>query len=178
MENFYAITDEQYCTEDFNIHEHLTERVNFSLNGNTADFKVGQYEALIKCKGEGEQLLSMEIDRLGIESIDKFNPLIEVLGFTRQAEILVCGQKYNVAFLIEVAYKQPDYREVNYVIECDQSDCKRENVHENYLKTRQLQKYGYEVIRFTEEEIFFSPYKCAHDVLAVIVRNLKIQGGK
>jgi len=38
MDGFEKITDDLYYSEDFNIRDHLTEKVDYTITGNVVDF--------------------------------------------------------------------------------------------------------------------------------------------
>jgi len=175
-EKFEKITDEMCYDEKSNIQDHLTEKVKHSLIGNISDYEIGQCDSLINCESPIEQLLSLEMDRLGIELIYLFNPAIDVLGMTRQAEIVAGNHKYRADFLIEVHYKHPKDTLVKFVIECDGFDyhSSKAQMKNDYARTRALQESGYEVIKFTGSEIYLSACRCARSVLRAMVNKSEI----
>lgn len=176
MDGFEKITDDLYYSEDFNIRDHLTEKVDYTITGNVVDFEMCQHNSLLDCESPIEQLLSLEIERIGLEMIVYFNPSIDVLGITRQAEIAASGSKYRVDFLIEVHYMQPKDRLIKFVVECDGFDyhSSKEQMKSDYVRTRKLQENGYEMLKFTGTEIYNSAYKCAREILRAIVNKSEL----
>ena len=63
-----------------------------------------------------------------------------------------------------------------FVIECDGHEFHqktKEQVERDNARMRALQKEGYEVIRFSGTEIWHKPYKCANEVLNIILSKCK-----
>ena len=63
-----------------------------------------------------------------------------------------------------------------FVIECDGHEFHqktKEQVERDNTRMRNLQKAGYEVIRFSGTEIWHRPYKCAKEVLNIILSKCK-----
>ena len=176
MEKFIKITEDIYYDVDreIDIREYLTDKVLVHFIALSGDTKMALEESLIDCESPIEQLLSLALEELNIKSIYKFNPYIDVIEIEKQKEIICEDKKYRVDFLIPVIYKNQENK--SFVIECDGHEFHqktKEQVERDNTRMRNLQKSGYEVIRFSGTEIWHRPYKCANEVLNIILSKCK-----
>lgn len=175
MGNFIKITEENF--EKFiegNHQEWLSDRVYTFLMGDICGIEYNLQESLIGCDSPIEQLLALELEELRLESINKFNPYIDVLGIEKQEEIETKRNKYRVDFLIPVYYKNQGG--INFVIECDGHEFHqktKKQVEADNKRQRDLQEEGYEIIRFSGTEIYHKPYQCAVTVKNIILSKCK-----
>lgn len=177
MNGFTKITEEIFYGENEAFYDKLPEIVKTNIHGNTCDFQYGQELSLIDCESPIEQLLSIEINRINLLTIHRYNPAINVIDFEIQKEVCVNGAKYRADFYLEVAYYSRAL--VKFVIECDGFDyhSSREQMKRDYERTRVIQSAGYEVIKFTGREIYNGPYQCALEVLSAVVRKAQAFSG-
>lgn len=176
MEKFTKITEDIYYDVDReeNIKEYLVDKVSTHLIALSADTEMMLEESLINCESPIEQLLSMALEELNIKNIYKFNPFIDVVEIEKQQEIICEDKKYRVDFLIPVIYKNQENK--CFVVECDGHEFHqktKEQVERDNTRMRKLQKCGYEVIRFSGTEIWHRPYKCAKEILNIILSQCK-----
>lgn len=142
----------------------------------TCDYEYGLLESALDCESPMEQLLAIEMERLGIREMANFNPFVMIDEFSNQGEINIEGKTYYADFLIKVSYFKKvgskfDFRK-NIVIEVDGHEFHqktKEQVEHDNERERALQKAGYEVIRFSGTEIYHKSYKCANEVLSFIL---------
>ena len=181
MEKFKRITEDNF--ESFtmgNYDEWLTRRVQTFLIGDSADFQSCLEESLIDCESPIEQLLAIELEELGLERMCKFNPFIDVIAIEKQQEIQGNSKKYRVDFLIPVFYKNQGGK--MFVIECDGYEFHqktKKQVEEDNKRHRELQRLGYEIIRFSGTEIYHKPHDCALEVKNIILSKCEYrQNGK
>lgn len=152
--------------------------VGTQIYGDTCDYEYGLFESVLDCESPMEQLLAIEMERLGIHEIANFNPFVMVNEFLNQGEINIEGKTYYADFLIGVSYFKKvgskfefDFSK-NIVIEVDGHDFHqktKEQVEHDNKRERALQKAGYEVIRFSGTEVYHKAYKCANEVLSFIL---------
>lgn len=179
MDKFKKITEEFYydlerLERGEDIKEYLVSNVSQNLIALISDEAMGLEESLIDCESPIEQMLSMALEELNIKNIYKFNPFIDVVEIEKQ-QVIECGEKsYRVDFLIPVIYKNQENK--CFVIECDGHEFHqktKEQVERDNTRMRNLQKYGYEVVRFSGTEIWHRPYKCANEILNIILSQCK-----
>lgn len=176
MEKFIKITEDIYYDIDreTEIREYLVDEVSMHLTALSSDAEMILEESLIDCESPIEQLLSLALEELNIKNIYKFNPFIDVVEIEKQKEIQCENKKYRVDFLIPVIYKNQENK--CFVIECDGHEFHqktKEQVEIDNTRMRNLQKAGYEVVRFSGTEIWHRPYKCANEVLNIILSKCK-----
>ena len=176
MEKFIKITEDIYYDIDreTEIREYLVDEVSMHLTALSSDAEMILEESLIDCGSPIEQLLSLALEELNIKNIYKFNPFIDVVEIEKQKEIQCENKKYRVDFLIPVIYKNQENK--CFVIECDGHEFHqktKEQVERDNTRMRNLQKAGYEVVRFSGTEIWHRPYKCANEVLNIILSKCK-----
>lgn len=176
MDSFIKITEDIYYDADreTDIKEYLTDNVSTHLIALSSDSQMALEESLIDCESPIEQLLSLALEELKIKYIYKFNPFIDVVEVEKQKTIVCEDKKYRVDFLIPVIYKNQENK--CFVIECDGHEFHqktKEQVERDNTRMRNLQKSGYEVIRFSGTEIWHRPYKCANEVLNIILSKCK-----
>ena len=178
-EKFIKITEDLYydidrMEKDISIQEYLVEHVKWNIIPLLSDYQMLLEESLIDCESPIEQLLSMALESLNVKSIFKFNPFIDVIEIEKQKEIQCGKKKYRVDFFIPVIYKNQENK--CFVVECDGHEFHqktKEQVEKDNIRIRDLQKQGYEVIRFSGTEIWHRPYKCADEILKIILSKCK-----
>ena len=176
-EDFYYDLDRLEKQED--IKKYLVDKVSSHLIALSADAEMMLEESLLECESPIEQLLALSLEELKIKNIYKFNPFIDVVEIEKQKVITCEDKKYRVDFLIPVIYKNQDNK--CFVIECDGHEFHqktKEQVERDNTRMRKLQKNGYEVIRFSGTEIWHRPYKCANEILNIILSHCKYMKGE
>lgn len=178
---FEKITEDKLCkfseSEFDSIDNHIAEIVGRNLFGNTMDYRMVLEESLIDCESPIEQLLSMELERIGLRNIFEYNPFIDVLDIEKQKRINLGSKNYRVDFFIPVVYYFKDkkiYR--NLIIECDGYEFHqktKQQVEKDNIRSRDLQKQGYEIIRFSGTEIYHKTYKCACEIRNIIISKME-----
>lgn len=177
MDNFIKIDEDLYCDlieKGENIQNYLVDTVQWHYIASLADEDECLQTSLIDCESPIEQLLSLSFQKLNMQAIINFNPFIDILNIERQYEIKCGGKKYRVDFYIPVWYKNQD-TEV-FIVECDGYEFHqktKEQIEKDNIRTRDLQKAGYTVIRFSGTEIWHKPYRCAIEVLNLILSKCK-----
>lgn len=155
----------------------LAGKVDTLLFGNVADYEENLLTTLIDCESPIEQLLALEMKVLNIEQMSLYNPFIEDVIITNQENIEAQGEKYRADFSVAVIYKKDknSRKDIYYhffVIECDGYEFHqktKEQVEKDNIRTRNLQKKGYDVIHFSGSEIWKNPRKCAKEVITLIL---------
>ena len=179
MERFIKITEDLYYDIDRidrneDISNYLVDNVSLHLLALSSDAEMNFEESLIDCESPIEQLLSLALENLNIKNIYKYNPFIDVVEIEKQKEIKSENKKYRVDFCIPVIYKNQENK--RFIIECDGHEFHqktKEQVERDNTRMRDLQKQGYEVIRFSGTEIWHRPHKCASDILNIILSKCK-----
>lgn len=174
MEHFKKITEDLYYDEEGNVDKYLCEKVSTILLGNKADDDMRLDEALIGCESPIEQLLALELEWIRLKEIYSFNPFVDVIDIEKQKEIVCGDKKYRVDFFIPVLYKNQEG--ISFIVECDGHEFHqktKEQVEKDNTRMRDLQKAGYEIIRFSGTEIWHRPYKCALEVRNIILSKCK-----
>ena len=101
----------------------------------------------------------------------------EYIFLFSQVTIKVEKKKYIVDFYFEQdQYVNRFDTDKKIIIECDGHEFHqktKEQVERDNTRMRDLQKQGYEVIRFSGTEIWHRPYKCASDILNIILSKCK-----
>ena len=175
MEKFKKITDSNF--EEFmdgSYEDWLADRVYWFLFPMVAESRLLYEQSLIDCESPIEQLLSLELENIGLINTNTYNPYIDVVAIEKQKTIKVKDKKYRVDFFIPVIYKNQE--EIGFIIECDGYDFHqktKEQVEEDNIRQRKLQKEGYEVIRLSGTEIYHKPYQCALEVKNIILSKCK-----
>lgn len=180
MKDFIKITEDMYYDFGFDFNDNVCDRVKMLTTGNAADFQMQLEESTVNCESPIEQMLAVELQEINLLQTNNFNPFIDVVAIDKQAEIK-CGKKtYRVDFLIPVVYKNQENKQ--FVIECDGHEFHqktKEQVEKDNTRMRDLQKAGYEIIRFSGTEIWHKPYKCACEARDIILSYCKYEkGGK
>lgn len=171
MENFKKITENNF--EEFALDEYknwVADRVNVFLLGNRMDYIYELEHSLVDCESPVEQLLALELQELRLEYISQYNPYVDVVKIEKQQEIKCGKNKYRVDFLIPVIYKNQENK--CFIVECDGYEFHqktKEQVEKDNKRQRDLQKEGYEVIRFSGTEIYHRPYQCAMEIKNIIL---------
>ena len=178
-EKFIRITDDFYYDTDriennISIQDFLVDKVKWNLIALLSDSELELEEGLIDCESPIEQLLSMALQNLNLTHINKINPYIDIIAIEKQKNIQ-CGNKiYRVDFYIPVVYKNQENK--GFIIECDGHEFHqktKEQVERDNTRMRSLQKQGYEVLKFSGTEIWHNPYKCASEILNIILSKCK-----
>lgn len=174
MDKFKKITEEMFYNENFDLQERISEKIHTTILGASSDFEMNLEESLIECESPIEQLLAIKLEEINLLGMYQYNPFIDVIAIEKQSWIDCKKQKYRVDFLIPVVYKNQENK--LFVIECDGHEFHqktKEQVEKDNEKTRNLQKAGYEVIRFSGTEIWHKPYQCASEVRNIIMSKCK-----
>jgi len=173
MDNFVKITDEMFVKGE--ISKYLCKNVEIQYKGNQSDFQYRLDEAILGCESPIEQLLAIEFETIDLMRVHNFNPFIDVIDIEKQSVIECNGNTYRVDFLIPVWYPNQHAGKM-FVVECDGHEFHqktKEQVEKDNERTRNLQAAGYEVIRFSGTEIYHKAYKCAREVLKIILSKCK-----
>lgn len=128
----------------------LLANLYFLING--ADSPIEQLMALV---------LDKRMDETGI------NYHIEP-----QATVEVRGKRYRVDLLLEIHNGDEC---TDYAIECDGHafhEKTKEQARRDKARERALQAKGITVIRFTGSEIWDNPWRCAEEVVRILLKNL------
>ena len=173
MENFIKITEEILEKEE-NYENYLIKKVKSQLIGDRCDFDVCMMEAIIDCESPIEQLLAIEMERVGLKNINLYNPYIDIIDIEKQIDIKCGKNKYRVDFQIPVIYKNQE--NIMFVIECDGYEFHqktKQQVEYDNKRQRDLQEAGYEIIKFSGTEIWHRPYRCACEIKNIILSRCK-----
>ena len=178
MKKFIKITDE--ILEEENFKSYLVDEVRTNFTIETSECELGMMYAITDCESPIEQLLAIELERINLKNIYELNPFIDVIEIEKQKEIK-CGKKtYRVDFLIPVVYKNQENK--MFVVECDGHEFHqktKEQVENDNKRQRDLQKEGYEIIRFSGTEIWHKSYQCACEIKNIIMSKCKyVKGGQ
>ena len=174
MRSFKKITEDFYYDNEEKIEDYLDEHVFTFMRGNQVDNDICLQESVIDCESPIEQLLALELEWIGLKNIHSFNPFIDVIEIEKQKEINCGNKKYRVDFFIPVMYKNQE--NIGFIVECDGHEFHqktKEQVERDNTRMRDLQKAGYEVIRFSGTEIWHRPYICALEVKNIILSKCK-----
>lgn len=174
MESFTKITEELYEKEETDIEKYLCHKVKVMHTGRQMDFSCNIDEALFDCESPIEQLLSIEFEVMGLTNLVMYNPFIDVLAVEKQKKIKCGKNTYRVDFYIPVIYENQE--SIRFVVECDGHEFHqktKEQVEKDNIRMRDLQKEGYEIIRFSGTEVWHKPRKCATEVLNIILSKCK-----
>lgn len=131
-------------------------------------------DSIKNCESPIEEYLATALRIVNIELIGLYNPFIKIKKFSKQEKIKCEDKTYRADFFISVEYKNQET--INYVIECDGHEFhqkSKEQVERDNRRTRNLQKAGYNVIRFSGTEIYCNALKCAKEVLNIILSKCK-----
>lgn len=152
----------------------LCDNVLHDFNCEVKNYEISLIDSMTDCESPIEQMLAMEFERIRLIHSRNFNPYIDIVDVLKQ-ETIECGKnKYRVDFLIPVNYLNQGG--VMYVVECDGHEFHqktKEQVERDNERIRDLQKNGYEVIRFSGAEIYHKSYECALEVLRIIISKCK-----
>lgn len=183
MKDFTKITEkmcvdnELYSTDD--LKNILSEKVYNYLTLEIADCDITLLQSLWNCESPVEQLLAIAMQSINLTGIFNFNPFIDVITIENQKEIIVCDNKYRVDFYIPVYYKNQENK--FFIIECDGHEFHqktKKQVESDNERQRNLQRAGYEIIRFSGTEIWHRPYRCAMEILHIIESYCEYRGRK
>lgn len=174
-DKFVKITESMY-ENDIDISKHLCERVSTFLTGNKVDNDIMLDESLLDCESPIEQMLALGFANIGLELTNLFNPFVDIITIEKQKEIICGKSKYRVDFFIPVHYSNRE--PIGFIVECDGHEFHqktKEQVERDNARMRDLQKAGYEVIRFSGTEIWNRPIKCALEVLRIVLSKCKYE---
>lgn len=173
MNVFKVIKENDLLNNDYE----LEDCVKYQLEEQLRLYKENMLECLIGCESPIEQMLSLSLATLNFQFSMFINPDLQIIGVENQSKIEFKQGKYRVDFLIPVVF----YKKIHkcFVIECDGYEFHqktKEQVAKDNKKTRELEKNGYTVIKFSGSEIFNSPELCAFEILKIIVSEYKLFG--
>lgn len=173
-EEFIKIPYGETFKEDFNIKEKTVSKIYENYIKSIDDYSDDLKHCIEGCESPIEQLLKIELQKLNLISTIKFNPYIDVVDIINQ-ETIECGKKkYRVDFLIPVIYKNQE--NICFIVECDGYEFhqkSKEQVKKDNERTRNLQKQGYEIIRFSGSEIWKNVNECALEIKRIIFSRCK-----
>lgn len=175
MKKFNKITEDMLEDEKFFVEKNVVDIVADTLYNNYSNYEFILQRSLIDCESPIEQLLAINLERINLLGMVVNNPFVDVIAIDKQQEIK-CNKKatYRVDFLITVEYKNQEIK--GFVIECDGHEFHqktKEQVEKDNERTRNLQKAGFEVIRFSGTEIWHRGYRCACEVRNIILSKCK-----
>ncbi len=178
MDNFRVIQEED--TED--LEGLLVENVSFYYNACVLDYKYSLSLALVDCESPIEQLLAIEIERIGLNYFHLFNPKIECIEYSKNKVINTKDNKYRVDMLIGFLFKfKDDYLTYNLIVECDGFEYHQGNKSQidiDYERQADLLANGYDVIRFTGSAINKSSHICVKKIINHVTKKYDtIDGG-
>lgn len=184
MDNFVKITEELYCSENFNIRDNLTKRVDKIFSLNSSDCEIHFIESLLDCESPIEQLLSIALTDIGITDIMSFNPFIDVIEVEKQKEYTFGGKTFRADFTLPTHFRTLDGKDIfkHYIIECDGHEFHqktKEQVERDNERTRLFQQNGYEVLRYSGTEVYHKSHQCAFEIRRKIINDwLRLIGVK
>lgn len=165
MDKFRVIQEED--TED--IKNLLVENVEYYYNCLVKDYKYSLTLSLVGCESPIEQMLALEIERIGINYFNLFNPRIEHMDTTNNKKIHIKGKTYRADILMEFIFKfDGNFMSYKLVIECDGFEYHKGNkaqIDIDYDRQSILLANGYDVIRFTGSAINKSPHICVIKII-------------
>lgn len=173
MNKFKKITEEVFYN-DYDWEDYLVDHVKTFYVGNSNDVCYSMGERLINCESPIEQILAIQMEWIKLLDMHNFNPFIDVLSIENQKEIHCNNRKYRVDFYIPVQYKNQEL--IKFVIECDGYEFHQKTkiqIEKDNNRQRDLQKAGYEIIRFSGTEIWHKPYQCACEIRNIILSKCK-----
>lgn len=183
MDGFKKITEDFYyevSEKNEDIRDYLVDNVSINFLALRSDSLMSLEYSIVDCESPVEQLFSLYLEDSKLYNIEKFNPFIDVLDIKKQESIQCGNNNYRVDFCIYVNYKKQGIK--CFVIECDGHEFHqktKEQVEKDNTRTRNLQKAGYEVIRFSGTEIWHKPRKCVDEIINIILSKCKYnKGGK
>lgn len=150
----------------------LTEKEREIINIELCDAELGIMSAIMDCESPIERLLAIGMHSMGLCFMDNFYPGILIGGIYPQYEIIACDITYRVDFYISTLYQ--NQTEHNFIIECDGHDFHektKQQAQRDRQRERNFTSSGYTVIRFTGSEIYQNPYKCAKEIVRIIVNH-------
>ena len=179
MENFKKFTEDEWndIWENGNVYDFLVDKVKETLIANDCDYSILVLQDLWKCESPIEQLFFLELCKLKQVCFTSINPYVYISDIEIQKEIKCGNEKYRVDFFIPVSYKNPKNNNSEmkfYVVECDGHEFHektKQQVIKDNKRTRKLQEYGFQVIRYSGSEIYYMAYKCAVNLLDIIYSN-------
>lgn len=154
------------------IIEMLSERERDIISAELCDAESGIMSSIMDCESPIERLLAIGMYSVSLCYMENFYPDIVVGGIYPQSEIVANEITYRVDFSIPVLYKNES--EHHFIIECDGHDFHektKQQAQRDRQRERNLIAAGYTVIRFTGSEIYNSPYKCAKEIIQIIIKH-------
>lgn len=146
----------------------LDERTAFFYEMARLDCDMLLAQSIAECESPIEQMLAIAVNNVIYKA--NFPYLIEVISINNQEIIRTEKSKYRADMCITMKYWD---KIVRYVIECDGHEFHqktKQQVEKDNIRMREMQKQGIVVIRFSGTEIYKNPYKCAYEVLDIIMR--------
>lgn len=173
-EKFNIIKENETLEDNFYIEEKVVSKIYKEYMDILKHYDDNLKYCLEMCESPIEQLLRLELEKSNIVFTNKYNPYIDIVQIENQAEIICDGNKYRVDFLIPVIYKNQENK--CFIIECDGHEFHqktKEQIKKDNIRTRNLQKLGYEIIRFSGSEIWNDAYKCVLEIKKIIFSKCK-----
>ena len=169
MKDFVKVT---YDMKEEEIQKVLPENVKKTLDEITNNYYSLMVNSLIDCESPIEQLLALKLN----EKLYRYYSVqgdIEVLGNENNSKIKIDDKTYRADILLEIAFKNKGkYTDIlKLIIECDGHDFHertKEQVKKDNERTRNLQKAGYEVLRFSGSEIYNNTNKCVNEIIKFV----------
>lgn len=174
MKEFKKITEKLFYDENFNLKESIDEKVDMVIYDNSCEYRDVLEESLIDCESPVEQLLAISLEKINLLQMFKYNPFVDVIAIDKQEWLDCNGKQYRVDFLIPVIYKNQENK--MFVVECDGHEFHqktKKQVEKDNERNRNLQKAGYEVIRFSGTEIWHRSDQCASEIRNIILSKCK-----
>jgi len=154
------------------IIEMLSEREKSIISAELCDSELGVMSSIMDCESPIERLLAIGMYSVGLSYMDNFYPDIVIGGIYPQSKIVANETTYRTDFNIPVLYKSE--LEHHFIIECDGHDFHektKQQAQRDKQRERNLIAEGHTVIRFTGSEIYDNPYKCAREIIQIIIRH-------
>ena len=178
MNNFIKIDECLYqdiIDNNLNIDDYLLDNVEREKNSIEYGTICDMNSCLINCESPIEQILSITMNFMGLKHINRYNNFINLWISKKQKKKNKNGEKYRLDFYIVVLYLDEKGNRVKncyFEIECDgyefHQKTKEQIIYDNE-RERNLQKEGYEIIRFSGSEINSNPYKCVQEIIDIIL---------
>lgn len=174
MKEFKKITEEEWLDSNYKLNL-LPNNVKEMFQDKVSSFSNEILERLYECESPIEQMLYIEMKSVFNSNIwSTINNFVDVLGIEPQFKIKCKENNYRVDFAIIVEFKSPFTNNLYYkvfVVECDGHEFHektKQQVIKDNERTRDLQKNGYEVIRFSGSEIFEDVKGCTLKIFEII----------
>jgi very-short-patch-repair endonuclease len=148
----------------------LSDKEAELINVELSDYEYGIMSAIMNCESPIERLLAVGMYSVGLGCLDNFYPDIVIGGIDAQVPIEANDIMYRVDFHISTLFKYEIIH--SFIVECDGHDFHektKQQAQRDKQRERNLIAAGYTVIRFTGSEIYNNPYKCAKEIIKIIV---------